>query len=83
MGKSNYWTIWCPISQFVEHFDFLAHIYILLLQNKARDNKSLNAGIQQAQNYQLTFQNSHNIKALKTNVHKLQQEIHFYKHKIV
>ena len=55
MGKSNYWTIWCPISQFVEHFDFLAHIYILLLQNKVRDNKSLNAGIQQAQNYQLLF----------------------------
>ena len=55
MGKSNYWTIWCPISQFVEHFDFLAHIHILLLQNKVRDTKSLNAGIQQAQNYQLTF----------------------------
>ena len=41
MGKSNYWTIWCPISQFVEHFDFLAHIYILLLQNKVRDKKKL------------------------------------------
>ena len=25
MGKSNYWTIWCPISQIVEHFDFLAY----------------------------------------------------------
>ena len=55
IGKSNYWTIWCPISQFVGHFDFLAHIHILLLQNKIRDTKSLKAGIQQAQNYQLTF----------------------------
>ena len=55
MGKSNYWTIWCPISQFVGHFDFLAHIHILLLQNKVRDIKSLKAVIQQGQNYQLTF----------------------------
>ena len=62
MGKSNYWTIWCPISQFVEHFDFLAHIYILLLQNKVRDTKSLNASIQQARNYRLTFKNSHILK---------------------
>ena len=56
MGKSNYWTIWCPISQFVEHFDFLAHIYILLLQKKVRDTKSLKASIQQAQDYHLLFE---------------------------
>ena len=69
MGKSNYWTIWCPISQFVEHFDFLAHIYILLLQNKVRDNKSLNAGIQETR--AIFWQ--------MTNMEYLQWVLQFYK----